>query len=108
MTLQGVRQSRWAVVLLSSRSVNDQGPLLKAPVMYSQCYGRLGVRRQNSGHSGGSSYMAEGLDGTGFSSGPCQTVPHGGRGVGGRMERVLFSQRQHHSVRLRRHEMDCT
>lgn len=50
---------------------------------------------------GVSSYMAEGLDGAGFSSSPCQTVPHGGRGVGSWVERVLFSQRQHHGIRLR-------
>lgn len=53
-----------------------------------------------------SSYMAEGLDCAGFSCSPCQTVPHGGRGVGGWMERVLLSQRQHHGVRLRERERE--
>lgn len=48
-----------------------------------------------------SSYMTERLDGTRFSSSPCQIVPHGGWVVGGRMERVLFSKRQHHGVCLR-------
>lgn len=48
--------------------------------------------------------MAQRLDGTGFSSSPCQTVPNGGRGVGGWVERVFFSQRQHHGIRLRRRD----
>lgn len=38
-----------------------------------------------------SSYLAKGLNGTGFSCSPCQTVPHGGWGVGRGVERVLFS-----------------
>lgn len=57
---------------------------------------------------GVSSYMAEGLNGTGFSSSPCQTVPHGGRGVSGWVERVLFSQRQHHGISLWGREVNYT
>lgn len=45
--------------------------------------------------------MAEGLDGTGFSGSPCQTVPHGGWGVGSWVKSVLFSQGQHHGISLK-------
>lgn len=98
---------RWAVVLLSRQSVDDQGaeaqgPLQIAPAMVSQCHrSGSGLRGERESATGVSSYMAEGLDGTGFSSSPCQTVPHGGWGVGGWVERVLFSQRQHHGISLR-------
>lgn len=96
----------WAVVLLSSHSVDDQGtPLHIAPAVGSQCHrSGLGGLRGERESAGVSSYMAEGLDGTGFSSSPCQTVPHGGGVVGSWVERVLFSQRQHHGIRLRQRE----
>lgn len=78
------------------------GALQIAPAMVSQCHrSGSGLRGERESATGVSSYMAEGLDGTGFSSSPCQTVPHGGWGVGGWVERVLFSQRQHHGISLR-------
>lgn len=57
---------------------------------------------------GQGSYVAEGLDGAGLSSGggPGQAVPHGGGAVGGVSSRVggvqslLLGQRQHHGVGL--------
>lgn len=92
---------KWAVVLLSSHSVEGQGPA------ESLC-GGLRCHKEVRGCGmqwwWTSSYVAKWLDGTGFSSRPCQTVPHGGRSVGGGVERVLFSQRQHHGIRLREQE----
>lgn len=98
---------RWAVVLLSSHSVDNQGgpctlPLKWAPSAIGQVWRLRGDREC----AGVSSYVAEGLDGTGFSSSPCKTVPHGGWVVGSWVERVLLSQRQHHGIRLRQREMD--
>ena len=93
------------MVLLSSHSVDDHGgpPADSPTVLGSQCHrsGFEGSRGEREKRRGVSSYVAEGLDGAGLGGGPGQTVPHGGGGVGGRVERVLFSQRQHHGVRLR-------
>lgn len=51
---------------------------------------------------GETSYVAVGLDHAGF------TVPHSGRAVGRRLQRVFVGEGQHHGVRLEDRGEDTT
>lgn len=100
----------WFCSAVSLWTVRGRGP--GAPRMAPQWapsaigQGRGGVERWESRRRGVPSYMAQGLDGTGFGSGACQAVPHGGRRVGGWVQSVLVSQREHHGVGLRERGRD--
>lgn len=73
----------WFCSAVTLWTVGDGLPLDIALAMGSQCH-RSGLRglKGERESQGASSYVADGLNGTGFSSSPGQTVPHGGRVVG--------------------------
>lgn len=55
---------------------------------------------------GKTSYVAKGLDHTGFTGSLRQTVPHSRRAVGRWLQRVLIGEREHHGVCLRQKRKD--